>query len=86
MVVGISKWIWILYNKKNYALFEVNFFQIVHLIKILSTIEIKNVMCLRRVNSILRYSSEKRNVVYYDAEECNVKIELRMRLLRYNGA
>ena len=27
-----------------------------------------------------------RNVVYYDTEEHNVKIELRMRLLRYSGA
>ena len=24
--------------------------------------------------------------MYYDTEECNVKIELRMRLLRYSGA
>ena len=43
-------------------------------------------MCLRRVNSFLRYSLEYRNAVYYDTEEFNVKIELRMRLLRYSGA
>ena len=35
-------------------------------------------MCHQRVNSFLRYSWELRNVVYYDTEECNVKIELRM--------
>ena len=35
-------------------------------------------MCLRHVNSFLSYSWEKRNVVYYDTEECDVKIELRM--------
>ena len=37
-----------------------------------------NFMCLRRVNSFLRYSWESRNVVCYVTEECNVKIELRM--------
>ena len=26
------------------------------------------------------------NVVYYDTEECNLKVKLRMRLLRYRGA
>ena len=31
-------------------------------------------MCLRHVNSFLRYSWGYRNIVYYDTEECNVKI------------
>ena len=43
-------------------------------------------MCLRRINAFLRYSWDYRNVVYYDTQEHNVKIELRMRLLRYGGA
>ena len=36
-------------------------------------------MCLQRVNSFYA-TVESSNVVYYDAEECNVMIELRMRL------
>ena len=36
-------------------------------------------MCLRRVNSFYA-TVEQRNVVYYDTEECNVKIELRVRI------
>ena len=40
-------------------------------------------MCLRRVNSFWRYSWESRNVVYYGTEDFNIKIELRMCLLRY---
>ena len=43
-------------------------------------------MFLRRINAFLCYSREQRNVVYYNTEEHNVKIELRMRLLRYSGA
>ena len=30
-------------------------------------------MCFQRVNSLLRYSLEQRNVVFYDTEESNVK-------------
>ena len=40
-------------------------------------------MCLRRINAFLYYIWEWRNVVYYDTEEHNVKIELRMRLFQY---
>ena len=43
-------------------------------------------MCLRRANSVFRYSLEQRNVVYCAIEELNVKIELRMRLQPYSGA
>ena len=35
-------------------------------------------MYLQRVNSFLRCSWELRNIMYYDTEEFNVKIELRM--------
>ena len=43
-------------------------------------------MCLRRGNSLFRYSLESHNVVYFATEEYNVIIELRMRLQPYSEA